>query len=182
MLTFESAPTFSPVKDYDVKASLRIDDDADDALIESLIAACVNQIELENNLRLAARTVTFTFSCLPDDLKLPLHPVSAITSITYLDGNNQRQTLDPTLYQLVQTSGFPKVCRAYNKFYPVILQTEGSVIVTATAGYADGAVPSALIAAAIVMVCDHFSNPDRPLQCGPNVAALLNPHRRGEWL
>lgn len=181
----ETAASFDPpIDEDDVKAALRVVETYDDALIANLITTAVSVVEAKMSTRLAQRSVTFGFPFLNDTMVLPLHPLTSITSITYMDVNYQRQTLDPSIYNLNPTNGFAQIVRRYNKVFPTNMIAEANAVqVTATVGYADvNAVPQQMKQAVTVIVSDLYLNPDRPMTATQNVDWLLQPFRRGEWL
>jgi uncharacterized phiE125 gp8 family phage protein len=84
-------PTETPVTLPEAKHHLRVDDDAEDSLIEGLNQAATNWVEEYTGRQLVDATWLLTLERFPrfDELLLPRPPVNAITSITYhtSDGN-----------------------------------------------------------------------------------------------
>jgi uncharacterized phiE125 gp8 family phage protein len=93
-----SAPAKKPVTLTDAKLDCRVDHEFEDTLIESLIAAATDYLDVPNGV-IGKALITQTWSLslpLPDRLyriHLPVTPVQSIQSITYYDAENQTQSL-----------------------------------------------------------------------------------------
>jgi hypothetical protein len=72
-------------------------------------------------------------------IRVPLPPLQAVTSITYLDGNGVTQTIDPSTYRvLLEEPGV--IVPATGQSWPLAGYTVGSVTVRFRCGYGDTAV------------------------------------------
>lgn len=80
------------------------------------------------------------------NLRFPMHPVTAVSEITYFDLGGTVQTLDPSLY-LVDLDSYPvRLTRAYGAYWPPIRPQYGAIKVTFEAGWQDAThVPSDLV-------------------------------------
>lgn len=66
---------------------------------------------------------------------VPRGPVTAINSITYFDGTNTQQTLDPSKYTLVQEDdASPRIYPAYPNWWPLTAIRPDAVAINYTAG------------------------------------------------
>lgn len=137
-------PTAEPITLEEVKARLRMTATADDALITSLIAPARAFAEKICGYSLASKTYIFSLRSFPwphESIKLPVPPVSAIESITYLDADGDTQTWDAAEYMIGLTQ-IPAVVRPRKGFtYPATLQAGDmdTVFVQFQAGPAEGA-------------------------------------------
>ena len=171
----ESAPTFEPVSLAEIKQWLNIDGGQDDAVVASLIAMSIDSLQRSLGHRLADREVVIEFDQFSNFLKLPVSPVSAITSVTYLDSQGTRQTVDPVTYRSKLNTLIPHVKA---ERWPSGSQIE----VTVRAGYTSAeTVPATLKHAVAVMVADHYLNREGEGTSARTVEALVKTFRNG-WL
>src|ERR1035437_8331771 len=102
----------------DAKAHLRIDGTEQDTYITDLIRASIGYVENESCIALLTSKWEFSCPALDDVIELPMAPVSAITSITYMDVNGATQTLSSSLYQLDNSCRPAKIMRVGSATYP----------------------------------------------------------------
>jgi uncharacterized phiE125 gp8 family phage protein len=141
------------------KAHLRVDIDDDDELIESYIAAAIQNIDGRDGWlgrALAAQTWELR---LPEfcgrEISVPLPPLIAIESVKYYDAADVLQTLSPGDYEVVGVGGFGKarIVLKNGKTWPGIAKRAENIMVRFTAGYitADsppvGSVPAPILTA-----------------------------------
>jgi uncharacterized phiE125 gp8 family phage protein len=80
-------------------------------------------------------------------------PLVSVSSITYIDGFGNLQTVDPSIYNVDTTTPRGRIAPAYGQIWPIVRQQLASVQVTYTAGYADASsVPETLKTAVKMMV------------------------------
>lgn len=184
-LTLVTAPAIEPVTLVQAKQQLRVEVDDDNALITALIKAAREHVETFTRRALIAQTWDLKLDVFPcDRVELPLAPVSAVSSIAYLDTAGVSQTWSSSYYRSVLFSG-PKARRsyiepAYGYTYPSTQAVSAAVSVRFVAGYGTDAssVPEALKAAVKLIVAHLYSNRGAdaaPLP--PAVDALLWPYR-----
>ena len=92
-------------------------------------------------------------------LILPRAPVASVTSITYVDGSGNTQTLDSSNYRFV--AGSPgRIDPAYGKIWPLTQPVIGAITVRFVAGYGADAssVPENVKAAIKLLVCHWYEN------------------------
>jgi uncharacterized phiE125 gp8 family phage protein len=89
----EEAVTLAEAKEH-----LRVIHAADDALIGRLVTAAREHVENETGRALVAATYRERFPVFDGTMQLPLWPVSAVASVSYLGGDGARVTVDPTGY------------------------------------------------------------------------------------
>jgi uncharacterized phiE125 gp8 family phage protein len=97
-----TAPTSELISLTDAKAYIRVETDADDALISSLITLAREYAEGITNQSLAQKTLEYSLKAFPDEdfIPLPKPPVVSITSIKYIDSSETEQTFDSAKYTL----------------------------------------------------------------------------------
>lgn len=165
--------TAEPVTLADAKAHMRVIDDDEDVLIESLITAARQYVEAYTSRALATQTYELVLDgfplaqppawSLPADVAyygtdgpiiLPITPVQSVVHIKYDDTAGVEQTMTAADYQAVLDGAQPVIWSAPDKHWP---QTQagklGSVRVRFVAGYTT--VPHGL-RAAIKMLAAHW--------------------------
>ncbi len=156
-LTQTVAPTAEPVSVQSVVKQARIDgtDDLDTVYLQAKAARIWCETYLQKQLMPA--TYRLTIDRFPSwTLKLPMPPITAISSITYLDTNGVTQTLSSSLY-VVDTYSVPgRVTPAYSQVWPVTRIQINGVNITYTAGYADASHVPDTIKHAIRLIAAHF--------------------------
>jgi uncharacterized phiE125 gp8 family phage protein len=155
-----TAATSYPLTLAEVKDHLRVDQDLEDQLIESLIGAATEAVEGLVHRPLVNSTWTHYFDRFPGELSYELQPgVSSITSITYLDENNVEQTLAASVYELSE-DWVPMFRLAPDQDWPDVLDHPDSVRVTVVSGFgADRhAVPDNIKAAMKLMISHWYEN------------------------
>jgi uncharacterized phiE125 gp8 family phage protein len=174
-LVLVTAPDSQPLTRDAVKAHLRIDaDDTDqDDKLDLLIDTAGQQLDGPAGTlgrALVAQTWTLYLDRFPvawgglghsarhAAIRLPLPPLIAIVSITYLDADGDRQPLAEDQYD-VRDGEAAIVQPAYGCSWPAARCCPRSVAITFTAGYgeADG-LPKPLLSAMLLMIGDLFEN------------------------
>ncbi len=144
----------------DAKAHLRVLEDNEDALIQSLIDAASREIENITGFVCEAREQEqFAFDRLRGELRLPLRPIDDETiSITYLDGQGDQQQF--TDFRAFVRNGLTRVVPAPGHAWPATLVTGGAVTLYADVGFAEGApeIPANLAHACRLLVGHFFTN------------------------
>jgi uncharacterized phiE125 gp8 family phage protein len=183
-------PALLPLTLSEVKLQLDIDYAEKDDLLNGLIAAATAYLDGWTGILgrcLITQTWRQDFDCLARTLRLPLFPVTSITSVKYDDPSNVEQTVDPTNYELL-TDDLGAYVRF--KFAFVLPQIESynppSVRVAYVTGDADAsAVPQPIKQAMLLLIRHWFDNPTAvvvgerpPVEMPMAVDALLGPFRR----
>lgn len=99
MLKVVTAPTVEPVTVAEVKAHAVIGHDLDDALLGVLISAARGHGESLTGRRFAPTTLEVVLDSFPAEIRLPGAPITALTSIKYIDADGAEQTLGPSEYE-----------------------------------------------------------------------------------
>lgn len=141
----------------DAKAHLRVDHDAEDALIAGLVEAATAMVEGPNGAGLALINQTWRLTldtAWPGTIEIPLGPVQSVASIVYTDTDGQPQTLDPEHYKLLAHHQPAVIARAPGAVWPAVHRGLDAVTITFVAGFgaAATAIPADLRAALLLMV------------------------------
>ena len=153
-LALVTAPTVEPISTAEAKAHLRVDISEDDTYIDTLIKASRTYCENFLFRRLINSTWDLYLDCFPSILLLPYPPASSVTSITYVDGAGDSQTLATTEYATDIRQEPARIIPAYGKSWPSIRGQNNAVTVRYVAGYgaAATAVPAAIIHAMKLLI------------------------------
>lgn len=175
-----TAPASYPVSLAQAKLHCRIDGNDEDALVEGLIAAATEHVELYTGRAIVSQTWEAVYDAFSDAMVLPKGPVTAITSVKYFDTAGAEQTVTDTNYRLDSASDPQWLVRAADYTWPDVSDGVNNVVIRFVAGYAT--VPEALKQAILLLVGQWYDNrsaaTDKPLIAMPNaVEALLTNHR-----
>lgn len=168
-----TGPAVEPVHLDEVKQHCRVtpSDVTDDALLQGYIAAARRAVERHTNRALVSQTWDVKFDAWPADdrLRLPLAPLSSVTSISYVDEAGDSQTWAASNYRVVAPAG-PQarpglVELGYEKTFPSVRAIADAITVRIVAGY--GAswndVPEDLRLAILILVAEFYANPGRTI-------------------
>lgn len=135
-LTVAAPPMALPVTLAEMKAYANIDASDDDLLLESLISAATDHIELATSRTLVETTYLLTLDEFPaNEIMLPRSPLSSVASIEYDNALGAEQTLAPALYEVDGVSEHPWVLPA-DGVWPATFDGINSVRIRFIAGYA----------------------------------------------
>lgn len=154
-------PVVEPVSLAEAKSHCRVDTNADDAYISSLIAAAREYVEERLDATLITTTWEARYDAFPMwELVLPRPPMQAANvTVTYRDqgGANQSITSSSSAFQI---DAFATPGRVYPNFqgvWPPVRGDENSVIVRWTGGYGtSGASVPATIKHGILLIVGHW--------------------------
>lgn len=178
------APTTEPVTLDEAKAQLRVTNDAEDALISSLISAARDLCERETGRALMLQTWELSQDGFDDEMCIGRAPVEGVTSIKYTDVSGVEQTLAITEYVLdISSHSFVRVVLAPNKSWPQVYPGINTVRIRYIAGYANAAmVPRSLKQWMLLQISHWFRNRESvtmngPIEKIPFIDNLLNAYR-----
>lgn len=131
----------------DLRAHCRIDGADEDALLVGFLAAAVAQAEHYTGISIGSQTLELALDEFPAGaIELPQGPVTAITSVKYIDVNQVEQTLSGTLYAHDDYSPVKDwLVRAVDTEWPTTSEVANAVKVRYVAGSLPAAVKSALL-------------------------------------
>lgn len=129
------APTTSVLSVDEAKAQARIDYRTDDSFVESLVSRATRYCENVTKRQFAAATWQLTLDCFPTCIYVPRPPLTAVSSITYVDTEGSTQTLATSKYRVDTNSEPGRITEAYLESWPTTREVTEAVTVTFTAGY-----------------------------------------------
>lgn len=170
-LTLATAPVRRVVTLQECKDNMRVDTDDEDALIESLISAAIEQVETITRRSLVNRTYDVRFDGLRHKMELPRPPLASVTGVYYLDDDEAEQTVAATVYDVDTYNLFGAVCLADGQSWPVVGNYPSPVRIRYVAGYGDNPqdVPDTARHAIMLLVATWFENREAlsPVQLRP---------------
>lgn len=167
-----------PVTLAQAKAHCRVDNGAEDAVIEGLIAAACSHVESYTGRALVSQTWEMTADDWADDFALK-GPVQSITSVKYYDADGVEQTLSNTLYLLDDTTD--RIVFVEDFTEPQLRGEVNDITIRFVAGYTS--LPKEMELAALLLIGLWYDNraaaSDRAMMALPHaVDALLCNHRQ----
>lgn len=131
-----SQPEAEPVSLLEAKLHLRVDGDADDSLIESLIPSARQAAETLTGRQLVTARWKYVLDQFPCEvLWLPKSPLQSVISIEYFDQAGVWQVLPETEYVVDALFEPARIAPSFGKYWPLCLPQIGAVAVTFDAGY-----------------------------------------------
>lgn len=97
-----TAPTTDPLTLDEVKLHLRVTGDDEDTLIDGLLKAATSYLDGWTGIlgrALESQTWEMALDEFPDEIELPLGPITSVTSVKYTDTTGTEQTMSALLYQ-----------------------------------------------------------------------------------
>jgi len=201
-LTLVTAPAFEPLTQAEAWAHLRVPllgspaAPADETNIDRLIQQVREHVDGRDGW-LGRALVTQTWDLKMDGfpraaIKLPLPPLQSVTSVTYVDGNGDSQTLAASGYTVtgVGELGPARIVPSYGNSWPTTRNHVDVVTVRFVCGYASGSSPDdntkvpAAIRGGLLQLLEHWYDNPSAVSVGGSVApmpmaveSLLMPYR-----
>lgn len=202
---YVTVSTDSPaISTADMKTFLRVDTDADDAVIASYVATATEAVK--QYLRLAVLTETFVLKAdgftvagaddrllslgpgvhtasVPyvlgggETLDVPFPPLQSVTSVVTYDRGNNASTYSNTKYQVDLQSG--RIYLNEGETWPSDLRAQDAVQVTYVAGYGSGSIPDPILQAIRSYVEQLYDGCEGMTA---EIKRLLAPYRRADEL
>ncbi|MFH5927148.1 head-tail connector protein [Roseomonas xinghualingensis] len=186
-LRLVTPPTEGPIALDEAKAHLRVDGDAEDFTIDTLLAAAVQHVETVTHRALMPQEWSVIHSvpwaahrCRSAPLGLPNPPLRAVTRVESLDAAGLATEMPVDTFRVLMPSG-PTAGAASIVPLSGWAWPDTGIRITYQAGYAGAdAVPRALKAAILLVLGDLFENREggsqgRAYVVNPTVERLLRP-------
>lgn len=183
----------------DMKACLRVDNTADDALITSYTASATEAVKQYTKRAIQTETFVFKadgFTTASDDrllqlgpgvhtgsrpyllgggetLDLPFPPLQSVTTVITYDRGNNAATFSASKYQVDLQSG--RIYLNEGETWPSDLRAQDAVQVTYVAGYGSGSVPDPILQAIRLQVQSMYDGTCEGLSA--EAMRLLAPYR-----
>lgn len=137
------APSELPVSIDDARRYCDYEDNDRNDQFDAWIRAATQQVERDCEVALITQTCKLYLPCFPCSIEIAKPPVSAVSSISYVDTAGSTQTLSTSVYQSNLKRTPARITEAYGQVFPSTQWgTENAVTVTFVAGYgAASAVP-----------------------------------------
>jgi uncharacterized phiE125 gp8 family phage protein len=175
-------PAVEPVTLAEMKAYLRVDDDAEDELLTGLIKAARLMVEAASRRILVEQRWRVTLDCWPQAgvVMLPLSPLIAVESIKVLDAAGTAAEIAPDAIDADAVSDPPCIVVSAP---PQPGRARGGIIIELRAGYGSDpdTVPATLRLAVKILVARWFENRgdvSGEQTLPPEAVALIAPFRR----
>jgi uncharacterized phiE125 gp8 family phage protein len=186
-LVLTSGPAAEPVTLAEAKVHMRVDGDAEDTLISSLIITSRLHIEAALGLAFITQSWSYFLDAWPAarDVKLPLRPVQSIAAVRLYAADESLQTISADTYVLDGAGTPARLVRHGGTVWPVPGKSSNGIEIAFVAGYGSTAssVP-APIRQAILLLVAHWYEHREPVELGtpgvpvpPMVSELLLPYR-----
>lgn len=164
-------PAAEPATLREVKAHLRVDHDDEDPTIEGMIKAAREQLELITRRQFVTATWTLTQARFENPIRLSFPPLQSITSVKYIDGSGNQQTVASSVYEPVTDDLDPRVRLQFDQSWPTDVRDQPDAVeVIFLAGYGGPSAQPERAKAAIKLLVAHWYE-NREAACGPLQAA-----------
>jgi uncharacterized phiE125 gp8 family phage protein len=181
-------PASEPLTLAEVKEFLRVDHSDDDATLAIFITAARQLCESYTRMALLPTTFEEFFDDFPqysgdykDEIRLSRSPVSAVTYVKYIDGNETTITANAADYK-IDTISRPARISPDNGWFGTY-ETINAVFVRYVAGFANAAaVPAPLKHGMMLVIGDMYENRTDSVKRLPTASEYLwNPYRVFEF-
>lgn len=180
MITTITPPASEPVSLAEAKLFLRVDQDVEDDLIETLIAAARAAVEAGCGRALITRRVREQLDIWSRDAVggavLGIGPVSDVIAVRLLADNGSQSVIDPERYRLEGSRDRPRLVFAVG--VPATLRSAGGVEIDYDAGFAEDAadLPIALRLATLQIVAALYEARQGQAVVPEAARALMRPY------
>lgn len=157
-----TAPTSEPldIDEFKQHVNLTTDFIDDDEIMNAMIKAARLGVENTLNRALITQTWDFYWDSFPEELEIPIGPLSSVSSITYYDTDGAQQTLSSDTYTVDTNSYVGRVYLAYGQSWPSTRAIPQAVTVRCVLGYGSEGVnvPEPIRAAIKIMTADMYKD------------------------
>lgn len=174
-------PTVEPVSVAEVQVHLRVDSDTDEDLVAALAIAAREWCEMATGRQFCTATLRTKLSGFPAEgsIPLPRAPVTAVSSVGYIDSAGDSQTLAGSGYVVATDLAPAEIALAPGSSWPTTAARPDAVTVTYTAGYGGPAQVPQPLRAAILLKCQalYDRDPKEAEMLDAAAMSLLGPYR-----
>lgn len=153
--TVTAAAGSEPVTAAEAKSQTRVDGTADDTALGIYIAAARAHVEAYCGTPLVSRTITAKCDSFDDFALFPVVPLASVSSVAYVDGAGDAQTLSTSVYEVRSDGLTASLALKSGQSWPTI-QTGSRITVTASVGYSS--IPADVKHAMLLLIGHWFAN------------------------
>ena len=155
-----TAATSYPVSLTEAKSHLKVDTNADDTYITSIIKAATQLSEEYTNRFFINTVIDQTCSDFAQLQTLFKSKVSSVTHVKYYDSDNSLQTLSSSIYDTQLEYEPSQIQLADGKSFPAITKRNDAVVAKYTVGYGSSAsdVPQIIKQAILLTIGNFYQN------------------------
>jgi uncharacterized phiE125 gp8 family phage protein len=179
-LVIKTPPAEEPVSLAEAKSFLRITDNDDDALIDSILSAIRHKAETWTRRLLITQTWTLWLDSVPEGLTLPipLSPLQTVKDIKTFDLANVESTFDPNKYFIDIASTPGRVALNDGQTWPTSLRRINALELEFVAGFGSASiVPDAIKQGILQWVKLLFANKSKLFESDESTSGLLELNR-----
>lgn len=159
LLTLQSAPTAQPVSLTEARAHLRVDATDEDILILSLMRSAAKAVESDTGKKLITQTWDYKIPEPSGCVRLPVSPVSSITSMTYFDSDDAEQTLTVSDFYLQSDQDRAWIEPKEDTEWPSMRERSDALTIRFVAGFGGAsAVPDSFKRAMLLLIGHWYEN------------------------
>lgn len=157
MLTRLVAPSVLPVALADAKANMKVESAAEDAFITALVSTACAVVQDMTGRAMGEQTWRLDIGeqNASERVKIPLTPVSSISSITYYDGDDAQQTATVSDFYLFADDYAAQIMPKAGNSWPATIARDDAISITFVAG---GSTPEGLEQAVLLLVSHWHEN------------------------
>ena len=162
-LVLTTAPAVEPITAAELKLHSRVDTDADDARIATLITAARQYVENITGHQAITATYTLSLDGFPigDTIELPYAPLQSVTSVTYYNASNASTVFSSGSYVVDKPmEAFGRIYVDRSVGWPTTYDRRNSVVIVYKSGYGDtsGSTPERLKQAIYLLAAHWYEN------------------------
>lgn len=178
-LTVVTPPTTEPLALDEVQLNIGVTDNTEDDLLNSLIVAAREYVEVCLSKALITQTLRYTLDRFPTGcIYLPMPPLASVTSIAYVDANEDSQTLVEDTDYRVDVYSQPGRIEPID-VWPTTDDRLAAVTITYVAGAAT--VPERVKQAMHLLVAHWYRNREAVGNAGTEVPMAVNALLGSAW-
>ena len=170
-LVQKTEPSDYPVSLDEAREHLKIpsEDTGENSLLHLMIQAATDTAEKVTRRCLLSRSYELGLDSFPSgrEIELPKPPLVSVTSIKYLDGDGNEQTLSSTAYTVDTGTKPGRIWLNEDETWPNTYDVPRAVYITYTAGHASASVVPATIRMAILLMVGHWFENREAVVVGP---------------